>query len=201
MDELEISGKRYISSRRAAKENKYHSDYIGQLVRTGKVVGTKVGRAWYVDENSLSQYLGKEKIVQLSTPVAPTVSIEVKKEIHSYDSSVNVTSEDNKKTIEVPKPVTFPTLRYITEDQPLSYERPISIEVPLRIDNTLKTEITSTTIGRFSQQKKSIISGPFLLVVLAALGLCIGFGPSYFLHYQMVVGGHSMAGGVEFTQK
>lgn len=60
MDELEISGRRYISSVRAAKEHKYHSDYIGQLVRGGKVVGQKVGRAWYVDADSLAEYLGKE---------------------------------------------------------------------------------------------------------------------------------------------
>jgi len=60
MDELEISGKRYISTRRAGKENKYHSDYIGQLIRGGKVKGQKVGRSWYVDESSLATYLGKE---------------------------------------------------------------------------------------------------------------------------------------------
>ncbi|MDO8518168.1 MAG: helix-turn-helix domain-containing protein [bacterium] len=60
MDELEISGKRYLSSRRAAKQYHYHSDYIGQLIRSGKVVGTKVGRAWYVDAESLETYLSKE---------------------------------------------------------------------------------------------------------------------------------------------
>jgi len=60
MDELEISGRRYISSRIAAKEHKYHADYIGQLVRGGKVAGQKVGRAWYVDAESLAEYLGKE---------------------------------------------------------------------------------------------------------------------------------------------
>ncbi len=60
MDELEISGKRYISSRRAGKAHKYHPDYIGQLVRAGKVEGQKIGRAWYVNEDSLTEYLGKE---------------------------------------------------------------------------------------------------------------------------------------------
>lgn len=60
MDELEISGKRYISTRRAAKEHKYSSDYIGQLIRGKKVIGHKVGRSWYVDEDSLADYLGKE---------------------------------------------------------------------------------------------------------------------------------------------
>ena len=60
MDELVISDKRYISTRRAGKEHGYHSDYIGQLIRGGKVQGQKVGRSWYVDEESLAQYLGKE---------------------------------------------------------------------------------------------------------------------------------------------
>lgn len=55
-----ISGKRYISSRRAGKEFHYHADYIGQLVRGGKVAGQKVGRAWYVSEASLAAYLRKE---------------------------------------------------------------------------------------------------------------------------------------------
>ena len=58
MDELEISGKQYISSKRAAKENRYHVDYIGQLIRGGKLVGTKVGRTWYVEVDSLQHFLG-----------------------------------------------------------------------------------------------------------------------------------------------
>lgn len=60
MDALHISGKWYISSRRAAKEHGYHSDYIGQLIRTGKVKGQKVGRSWYVLADSFSEYLEKE---------------------------------------------------------------------------------------------------------------------------------------------
>ena len=57
MDELQISGKRFISSRRAAKDNGYTTDYIGQLIRAGKVRGQKVGRAWYVEADSFSSYL------------------------------------------------------------------------------------------------------------------------------------------------
>lgn len=60
MDELEIGGKKYLSSKRAAREHKYHIDYIGQLIRAGKVVGKKVGRAWYVEEKSLNTYLKQE---------------------------------------------------------------------------------------------------------------------------------------------
>lgn len=60
MDELMLSGKRYISSRRIARENGYTSDYIGQLIRGGKIVGQKVGRAWYVDAASFDAYLNGE---------------------------------------------------------------------------------------------------------------------------------------------
>lgn len=60
MDELQISGKRFISARRIARENGYTSDYIGQLIRGGKIVGQKVGRAWYVDSASFDAYLGSE---------------------------------------------------------------------------------------------------------------------------------------------
>jgi len=62
MDELEISGKRYISTKRAGKDHKYHADYIGQLIRANKVAGQKVGRAWYVDADSLATYLGTELV-------------------------------------------------------------------------------------------------------------------------------------------
>src|SRR3989344_1229379 len=72
MDELEISGKRFISSRRAGKEHGYHSDYIGQLIRSGKVRGQKVGRAWYVELSSLQNYLGpnepKQEVVSVPDP-------------------------------------------------------------------------------------------------------------------------------------
>lgn len=60
MDELQLSGRRYISSRRLAKEHGYHSDYLGQLIRGGKIKGQKVGRAWYIDAASFEAYIGKE---------------------------------------------------------------------------------------------------------------------------------------------
>ncbi len=74
MDELQISGKRFISSRRLARDNGYTADYLGQLIRGGKVVGQKVGRAWYVDAASFDMYLGGEGISTLENPI-PTVTL------------------------------------------------------------------------------------------------------------------------------
>lgn len=73
MDELEIEGRRYISTRRAAKEHKYTSDYVGQLIRGNKIIGKKVGRSWYVDEDSLNAYLSGEPAKPVVKVVAPVV--------------------------------------------------------------------------------------------------------------------------------
>lgn len=56
MDELQIKGKTYISSKRAHATTGYAKDYIGQLARAGKIPATRVGRAWYVDESALRAY-------------------------------------------------------------------------------------------------------------------------------------------------
>lgn len=93
MDELEISGKRYISTRRAAKENKYHSDYIGQLIRGGKVQGQKVGRSWYVVADSLTDYLNHEvppKVIEAPIePVYETSVVEVVQPVASEKTEEN----------------------------------------------------------------------------------------------------------------
>lgn len=79
MDELQISGKRFIASRRVAREHGYTSDYIGQLIRKGSLVGQKVGRAWYVEAASLAAFLGEEVVAPLPEPVIEP-AVEVKKE-------------------------------------------------------------------------------------------------------------------------
>lgn len=57
MDEIQISGKQYISSRRAAATHGYTADYLGQLIRSKKIRGQKIGRAWYIEAQSLAEYL------------------------------------------------------------------------------------------------------------------------------------------------
>lgn len=159
MDELEILGKRYISTRRAAKDNKYHSDYIGQLIRAGKVEGQKVGRSWYVGADSLADYLGKEAPAKTSTlhveiPVR-AIAVEEKKieektipipqeEIaHSVEKKVEI--EENYIPVKISQPVeivkeiqtpkiTRGGLRYMADDGPLypRTERETHSQIKLR---------------------------------------------------------------------
>ncbi len=56
MDELLIKGKKYISSKRASELTGYVKDYVGQLVRMGKLPAERVGRAWYVEESGILEH-------------------------------------------------------------------------------------------------------------------------------------------------
>lgn len=50
---VEIGGKMYLPSGRAAKLVGYTKDYVGQLARMGKLDAKLVGRGWYVTEDSI----------------------------------------------------------------------------------------------------------------------------------------------------
>ncbi|MFZ2049130.1 MAG: hypothetical protein WAV25_02455, partial [Minisyncoccia bacterium] len=47
---------KYISAKVASKKTGYAQDHIGALVRSGKVSGKKIGRAWFVDLESLENH-------------------------------------------------------------------------------------------------------------------------------------------------
>ncbi len=104
MDELEISGKRFLSTRRAAKEHKYHSDYIGQLIRAGKVIGKKVGRSWYVEESSLNAYLAGE-VEEPKAPETVMKEVIVKKEEETPVEPLAVAEVGEEKIVEEVTPV------------------------------------------------------------------------------------------------
>lgn len=51
-----IEGKEYISSERAAKLVGYTKDYVGQLARAGKIKSKRIGRSWYIEEESINKH-------------------------------------------------------------------------------------------------------------------------------------------------
>lgn len=53
MEEISYKGETYVKGVDIAKELGYTSDYIGQLCRSKKVRCRQVGRAWYVNEESI----------------------------------------------------------------------------------------------------------------------------------------------------
>ena len=55
---LFFDNKKYISTKEASSKTGYSQDYIGQLVRKGKIDSKKIGRTWYVQEDSILNYNG-----------------------------------------------------------------------------------------------------------------------------------------------
>ncbi len=142
MDELEISGKRYISTRRAAKQYKYHSDYIGQLIRGKKLIGRKVGRSWYVELDSLTSYFGAGGVsVELSDIVAKTVVADVAPEVVEKEIPVAEEVPDVSTTVVVQemvqeKKVEIVQIKNYEAEKEIETEVPVrdSIHIPIRIE-------------------------------------------------------------------
>lgn len=53
---IQIDGKEYITSNQASKLTGYSRDYIGQLVRKGKIVGMVMDRIMFISKESLDAY-------------------------------------------------------------------------------------------------------------------------------------------------
>lgn len=166
MDSLEIDGKEYVSARRAAKEHGYVADYIGQLIRGGKLAGKKVGRAWYVSKESLEFYVKAEDSASnaegtdgerhASTPAVvkdensqETVSVLV-------DTPTGKTADSAIASSERATESTYELLRYVQDDgdidlQPVlgghdaSADTPLNASlVPLRRIENEKTGLVET---------------------------------------------------------
>jgi len=154
MDELEIAGQRYLSTRRAGKEHKYHSDYIGQLIRGGKVVGKKVGRSWYVEAASLSAYLSGEvspppavvenPIVKV-TPAAPR-EVVIEEVVSEPTVQAVVLEVVEEKIMEAaPAPVAVESLPIKISKEPATFNPAPVRRVPL--DDSHKVQINAAKVG------------------------------------------------------
>ena len=57
-----VNGKEYLPSTLLAVSFGYTSDYIGKLAREEKILGTQVGRQWFVEPESLKIFLQKSEV-------------------------------------------------------------------------------------------------------------------------------------------
>jgi hypothetical protein len=59
---LNVNGKVYLPSNELAATFGYSSDYLGKLARDEKVLGTLIGRQWFIEPESLKTFLLKTEI-------------------------------------------------------------------------------------------------------------------------------------------
>lgn len=197
MDELQISGKRYISSRRIARENGYTADYIGQLIRGGKLAGQKVGRAWYVEASSFEAFSGapivaqeilppltelnttaseapvqEETIAVQPIPEAETIPVQI---IAPAFTPVPVPAPVAPATVEIkieePRhvPLSVSGLRYYSDDEPLLPEIVSSNKVSRQKEITLPKE----SIQESASLREGRRGGRGRVLALGALAIAI----------------------------
>jgi len=54
-----------ISLKEAAENSGYHPDYLGSLIRSGKLEGKKIGRNWFTTEKAVNDFLAAQKFLPL----------------------------------------------------------------------------------------------------------------------------------------
>ncbi len=59
MEEVNIGGIRYVSSKRASEMSDYSQDYIGQLARSGAIDAKRLSGLWYISFESLQAHKTK----------------------------------------------------------------------------------------------------------------------------------------------
>jgi len=69
-----LDGKEYFSAARAADVTGYHSDYVGQLARSGAIQSKQIGNRWYVEKTSIADHK-KEKDALLAAVQAESVGL------------------------------------------------------------------------------------------------------------------------------
>jgi hypothetical protein len=57
--------KNLISLREASILTGYHPDYLSQLIRGGKLHGSKIGRNWFTTNDAVTVYLASQKFVPI----------------------------------------------------------------------------------------------------------------------------------------
>lgn len=51
--QLRVNGKQYLQSNELASTFGYSADYLGKLAREEKILGTQIGRQWFIEPESL----------------------------------------------------------------------------------------------------------------------------------------------------
>ena len=59
-----IDNKKYISVKEASLLTSYSKDYIGQLCRSNKIESKRIGRVWYVTEESILNYKDSSLVIE-----------------------------------------------------------------------------------------------------------------------------------------
>jgi hypothetical protein len=157
--DLQIEGKKYISSKRAAQICGYTQDYVGQLIRENKIVAQRMGRAWFVSEESILSYL---KIVEAKAQES-TLSPIASGGISDKREGVSLASSDSDETsVAAPSKI----LSYSADKKPFLPELKKVSPVVQSVRPTAPATLPLKNV--FSAYRSQMIAGALSLLILAS---------------------------------
>ncbi len=134
MDSVVFDGREYTKASVVAEKFRYTQDYLGQLCRGKKVDARLVGRAWYVNIDSLTSH----KDSRYKPATVKSAEISPKKAINNYLSRIDVEPILKNKTVRIFKAekgsVSEVPVKYEADDNaliPKIYKEAISVELPV----------------------------------------------------------------------
>lgn len=151
MNEILIEGKKYLSSKQAAKITGYAKDYIGQLCREGRVKARLVGRSWYVLESAIHEHRFGTKEVRQEEP-------KITRETASSGYTLPSTWKEPKYE---PAPVTvLPPIQQRPHAADPEPEEPVAVSIRKEPEEPPKEESTLTDVWHswFKEAKNDMIT-------------------------------------------
>ncbi len=160
MDELDLQGKKYISSKRAAEVTGYAKDYVGQLARGGKVPATRVGRAWYVELDAIKRHAGVEASETIPAPENKDTEVQVAR---GATSTLTPLYHLQSKGVTRNTLNTWDQVRYLSDEGdllPIVKVRQVEVTaVPIRVDQKKILQTMNMSPVRTSHPTKSPMDG------------------------------------------
>ena len=107
IEEKNIGGFNFLTTKEASKISGYSPDYISRLCRTGKVVGQQIGRSWFVDPKSFEAFLNEhqEELKQTTEKLSEIRKEEYRLTSNHFSESKENTKQTLVKTDERPKEI------------------------------------------------------------------------------------------------
>lgn len=108
MEEVLLQNKKFISAKRASKVFGYAPDYIGQLCRMNKIECTRMGRTWFVNEESLRGHASQKEAEHGASRATQHEAL------HAY-----IQGEKRSLRYSADLENLFPTFTYLPDERPM----------------------------------------------------------------------------------
>ncbi|MCI0557123.1 MAG: hypothetical protein MN733_01405, partial [Nitrososphaera sp.] len=149
-DEIFFDGIRYISAGKASELPDFTRDYIGRLCREKKVRGKRIGKNWYVDENSFKEFLIAQeyKKNKYRESLSEQRALEYHVELPQKDNiNTGAVVHTSRRTDRAP----YLDVASVRTSPPPAQNSPYSVGVPSMIHETLRLALERRHIARKPQ--------------------------------------------------